>query len=528
MKVAIILPPGYYTSSPPFPCAHLSSLVPENFEKKVFDFSNNSQSALENIIKFSFPRYYSRVFSLNFLAKRVLLGEKPVLKIAEIFSKNHHPEKFMKKLLDYAPDILLVTVPNQSAFSLSLDIIEKYKQENPESVVVYGGYFPSIFTNYIIENFSFIDYVFVGEAYPELPDILNILKKGKKIEGEPGVFFNKEGKSTGRVKTRREFDLDKLPIPDFSWVNWKDYTYKSIPVALSYGCVNSCLFCAERNLLYKFRALSQKRVKEVLNKLVNENGITKFDFHDSLINPSEERVLKLGETISSLESDISWSAFVSLKTTSGKMAKSMSKSGCKSITVGVESSVDRVLEFVNKPHRNSDFVLLSHFQNKGIKINTSWILGFPTQTKYEIIDDINASWRLLKEELIHSCAFSYGISINQYNVDAFTENIELESVNPGYIQKTDMYSRIANYFKYPIQFDSEIKVYKRDFDETTKNIFKISDTIEKYSSVSSSLKRSPTPFRHIQKLILKYLKLEMKENLDKIPKHYRDRISVSI
>ena len=154
-------------------------------------------------------------------------------------------EKLKKKDILWADLIFIGAMGAQ--YESTVQIIDECKSLNRK--IVAGG--PLFTEDY--EKFEKVDYLVLNEAEITLPKFLADLANGKPK----------------RIYQTDEFaDMQLSPQPDYSLIEFSDYSSKSIQ--FSRGCPFNCEFCDITALLgHKMRTKSTKQVLNELSVLYN-------------------------------------------------------------------------------------------------------------------------------------------------------------------------------------------------------------------------------------------------------------------
>jgi radical SAM superfamily enzyme YgiQ (UPF0313 family) len=107
------------------------------------------------------------------------------------------------------------------------------------------------------------------------------------------------------------------------------------------GCPFRCNFCAIAKVPYK-----QRTAKHVFNEILecyNRYHVREIDFFDGTFTANKKVVEELCKMIINEKLDISWSCRTRIDRVDDELLELMSKSGCKRIYYGIESSDDKVI-----------------------------------------------------------------------------------------------------------------------------------------------------------------------------------------
>jgi len=381
MKVAIIQPPAYGVRTPPLGPAYLaSSLEKAGIECRIFDFNselykNGGLPELWNPENLAIWQKTQKFCKIKFSSEEVIAS-------------------CARQVLEFAPDVIGMSVHNPSA-NFSIALAKAIKAQKNDAIIIMGGpichpnlkIFPEMpETDYNIHEYA--DYLVVGEGEKTFIELLDAIAKGKNPAGCKGIMFRKGEKLVFTGNNTPIMTLDLLPFPDFSQFpldNYRHYEQKSLilPIMLSRGCTNHCVFCTDTNAWFPYRFRFSKSVIDEIKSDIEQYGCTAFEFNDSLINGNPKLLSDVCEEIIREKIQISWSGSARADSTISKeLLQKMKKAGCNTLYFGIESGSQKVL---NNMRKNINIrkvpKILKWASELGISVGTSWIIGFPTETE---------------------------------------------------------------------------------------------------------------------------------------------------
>jgi len=241
--------------------------------------------------------------------------------IASILKENNiETEIINAHLYDWSIDFTLSNIAKKDFSILCIHVMYQWeetkdifnmlstiKQLKPQVHINIYGYYPTFTYDKILEDFTFIDSVTVGE--PEFTTLelarytLSKQKNTVKIN-IPGLAFRNKGGDVVYHPRQPIQDLDLLPYPYRQDIDL--YAKKGIAVYIlgSRGCYGHCTFCY-LNPFYgqgnNWRGRSAKNIFEEILKLYTEYSINNFYFSDAnFLGPGKHgrrRAVTLAELI---------------------------------------------------------------------------------------------------------------------------------------------------------------------------------------------------------------------------------------
>jgi len=192
-------------------------------------------------------------------------------------------EDFIKKVQDFKPDLVLVSVL-ESTYLLAIELLNSIPDKDRKYKTMFGGVFATYGADKVIKN-KHVDYVCRGEGEEALVEMCKKLITGDRIDN----VLNFTIKSNGQIyknKIRPAMDVNTIPIPDWDLFDpgsiyrpMQGKIYRAIGFETQRGCPYTCTFCNSpaNNAAYKeevnktfYRKKTIKRVKEELDFLVKK------------------------------------------------------------------------------------------------------------------------------------------------------------------------------------------------------------------------------------------------------------------
>lgn len=317
-------------------------------------------------------------------------------------------------------------------------------------LVIVGGANVSCRGRRLLEDGN-IDIAVKSEGEKTICEIADSYRgKGKKgLEQIKGILYRK-GKEIIDTGARPFIqNLDDIPFPAYHLVDMETYLtlYKkgiyirdrdvkrNISMITSRGCPYGCIFCSiSQNMGKKWRAHSAGYVVEHIEKLWKEYGIKHVHFEDDNLLFDLGRFVPIMDALS--RRDITWDTPNGIRvdpSVEEEMLDKMRLSGCKSLTIGVESGDEYILKnIVKKDIRLTDVEeFAKRCRRVRLPLRAFFILGFPGETMETMRHTVNFALRLLNEygvEIINLIATPlYGTEL--YNI-CKENNYFLKEITP--------------------------------------------------------------------------------------------------
>lgn len=314
-------------------------------------------------------------------------------KSEKIKENNHftfHISHFTTDLKNFSPDYLVINVAS-TTLDNDLSVLATAKEICPNIITIAkGAHFLTENTD-LLYKYKALDLIIVGEAEGVLKDIL----KGKPYEKIKGLCY-RDGfmaKYTGN----RPFikNLDKIPFParhlvDNNLFRRPDNNKVQAIIKVSRGCPHHCFFCLATPVSgAKVRVRSVDNIIAEIKECVEKYNIKNFLFWSDIFNQNRKWVIDLCEKIIESGLKITWSSNTRADTADEEMAELMYKSGCRLVSIGVESGSQYILDKIGKKITISQIIdTVKIFKKAKIKIYNYFVIGLPWDTEDTIEETI--------------------------------------------------------------------------------------------------------------------------------------------
>ncbi len=357
---------------------------------------------------------------------------------------------FKKAILDYQPGLIGFSTL-EITYDQGLKLVNSIKDISIPKI--FGGIYPTFAPRIVLAEPA-IDMICEGEGEEMLPELATALEEGKDITKILNLTVKKDGKI---YRSGEIVELEDLPTgdniygektglrrpltnlhdtilpPDYSiygdkrfWKKMGGRAVRGVAVELSRGCPFSCSFCCTPMLRYQHK-ISQEKYSEFsdleLITLRREDSFRRekpIDTFVSEINSARKRY-KINYLIFTDESFLSMSKtrfeefiegykkinlpfFIETRVETVKLgqAKALEAVGCDGIAMGVESGSPRIRKNLLKRLMKDDVIIAAfrEFEKTSIRISANNIIGFPGETREDIMKTIEVNRQINPDSII--------------------------------------------------------------------------------------------------------------------------------
>jgi len=376
-------------------------------------------------------------------------------------------EKIKSAIEDFNPDITGISIPFSAQLENAVIVSRICKEINPEMTVVFGGPHASVGYKSLLKE-GLCDFCVVGEGEKTFFELVKKTNSKSSLKGIEGLA-SKGGDNICYKPRKFIEDLDELPLPAYELINVEDYLKSpylyinrsrihknSISIITSRGCPYNCVFCSIRlHMGQKFRYHSPGYVIQHLKFLIERYGITNFHFEDDNISFNRARFEQILDEIIDKGLKIRWDTpnGVRADTLNFDLLKKIKRSGCKELTIAIESGNQHVLDYIIKKKTSLDKMLnvVKYCKELRIKISAFYVIGFPGETIKNMKETINLALKLFRSYDVIPCLY---VATPLYGTELYDICIEKDIIKENMTGKD---------FSTATQIYGEPMIYTEDF-----------------------------------------------------------------
>jgi radical SAM superfamily enzyme YgiQ (UPF0313 family) len=269
------------------------------------------------------------------------------------------------------------------------------KAHDRRTRVIMGGTQPTIMPGELLKERN-VDIAVIGEGELTLHEIVG----GKDLREVHGIAFRgPDGEILFTPPRAYVNDLDSLPFPARGLIPMDSYlntrmgrtawalSRPATTVMCSRGCPFHCSFCSS-HLIFgrKVRYRSPENVIQELQELKRGYGIRGVQFHDDTMTLNRAWLNRLCDLMIENRLGLEWFCNARVGTVDLELLRKIERAGCTTITFGVESGSQRVLDRIIKKGITIEAIrdTFKLVRKTGLILHSTFMLGSPGETREEI------------------------------------------------------------------------------------------------------------------------------------------------
>jgi len=271
------------------------------------------------------------------------------------------------------------------------EVYNEVSHAQVDAIFIAGGPHPSAKPR---EALEFFDYVVIGEGEETLPELIDVLQKGKSSAGVLGIAYKENGQVifTGY---RPMVDLDSYP----------PFGRILAPLEISRGCPWGCAYCQTPRLC---GSKMRHRSIPVIVKYARHHKDIRFTSPNSLAYGSDgretmlDKVESLLSALAELEKPIYFGTFpseVRPEFISGRALELMNRyCSNRTLNIGGQSGSPRVLKPINRGHGPEEIEVSSQLcLDHGITPLVDFIFGLPMETQKDQLLTLELAKKIIQK-----------------------------------------------------------------------------------------------------------------------------------
>ena len=324
-------------------------------------------------------------------------------------------DALVKLLKGYSPDLILFSIVEQN-LAYATQIMRVIK-ENYGGIIAAGGVTPTAIPDIIIKN-PYVDIVCLGEGEEVAVELANTIGAGQSFDYIKNLWVKKANGAIIQNPMRPFIDMDKLPIQDVGIFDDRHLAkpfdgriVRTTGVEMSRGCPNKCHFCANERAQQMLASCGTYHREKSIEKSVEEMRVLKDEFKLDMMFFNDENFLMMSEKrfndfykMYKKEVGIPFYIQTRVETVTDYKAKKLKELDCATVGMGVESGSEKLRKTVLNRYMTNQQIIdgFCKIHSVGIRTTSNNMLGFPTETKRDILDTIKIN-KIIQPKSLELC-----------------------------------------------------------------------------------------------------------------------------
>lgn len=313
-------------------------------------------------------------------------------------------EQLLKLELKRRPDIVGISAIFNSNAGYLQSIAATAKGIWPDAITIAGGGLPTNMYSDVLDFAPALDAVAIGEGEKPLLGLISAVDKTAYLNNASGWMTKARLKSGMPPTMDLVSELDDIPFLRYDLIEFEEYqkfnryhgdkkkNVSAVSIMTSRGCPYLCNFCSSHSVHgRKIRYHSSERVLGDIKTLKEKYGINVLLVEDDNFLVNKKNAIRILDEISQLDMIIEFPNGLSIMHVNEEVVDALKRAGLRMATLAVESGSERVLnEIIHKPYKKLSTVTeaVGLLRRKGIYIRAFFIIGFPGETKEEIMESV--------------------------------------------------------------------------------------------------------------------------------------------
>ena len=308
------------------------------------------------------------------------------------------PSQSTQSIAAWKPDYVGFSSTTLGIFAAA-KVAEILKKNQDKLKIIIGGPHVTSVPEKTMRLFPHFDLGVIGEGEKTIIELLDALENNGKLHNVDGLALHK-GESIELTENRQLIqNLDELPMPAYDLFPRLSETYRApvfslyreptMSVILSRGCPGRCLFC-DRSVFGKVtRAHSVEYVMDMWKMLHFQYGIRDILVQDDTFTAFRKLLTGVCKRLKTEKLDMRWTCNARVDYMTPEILKLMKEAGCWSISYGIESGSQRILDYMGKRITLAQVKQAVRWTKEaGIRSRGFFILGYPTESQAEVAKTI--------------------------------------------------------------------------------------------------------------------------------------------
>jgi len=295
-------------------------------------------------------------------------------------------EENAKQILATDPEMIGFSTTT-SAFMEAVDMAMHIKQLHPHIKIAFGNVHVSSIGMPLLEHFSEIDYLCIGEGEGAMLDLAD----GKPVSEISNLVYRVGTRIVSNPRRQRILNLDELPFPAYEKLKGYPEAYHlplfayvkkhGATMITSRGCPYTCSFCDRTVFERLYKINSAQYIYDHMKHLRDNFGVYHINFYDDLFTAQPKRVFELCDMLIAEPLGMQFNCAIRTGQTSDEMLQRLKQAGALMVSMGIESADPQMMER-HKAGVTLESVtkIVEQIHAAGLRAKGLFIFGMPGET----------------------------------------------------------------------------------------------------------------------------------------------------
>lgn len=278
----------------------------------------------------------------------------------------------------------------------------------PNALIVAGGEHITALPEFSLTECPEIDFCVLGEGEETIVDLVRHLGNPETLEQVPGIAFRREGRLIRTTPRERIRSVDSIPRP--AWEHFPVEVYlenrnahgvyygRTMGILATRGCPYKCTFCSNPVMYGNlWMARSPKDVLDEIEEYIRRYNVQNIDFYDLTMILKRSWIIEFCKLIVERGLVFTWQLPTGTRSevVDDEVSGWLYRTGCRNITYAPESGSEVTLKMIKKQVHLPKVIesVKSALRNR-IHVKCNIIIGFPHETRRQVIETIVFCWKL--------------------------------------------------------------------------------------------------------------------------------------
>lgn len=269
-------------------------------------------------------------------------------------------------------------------------LTRRIREELPDTVIIYGGVFPTYHFRDILEQEPQISVIVRGEGEATTLKLITALEEGGDLAQVEGIAFRRGNEVVETPPAPMIRDLDAYRV-GWELVDLKRYSYyggkQAVVMQFSRGCPHNCTFCGQRGFWARWRHRDPRKFAREIAWLHRTHGVQLVNLADENPTSSKAAWRELCEAIIAENIDV----IIIGSTRADDIVRDADilhlyrKAGVQRFLLGIENMDEATMQRIRKGGTvKSDREAIRLLRRHGIISLATWVADFDDVTDRDL------------------------------------------------------------------------------------------------------------------------------------------------